>query len=739
MAERNNRERPSAPRHEHSSNAPAASTPSSFLSRVFRGSASRSSTSEQSVPTTSTVNAQYGDNRLRPTLSPATSSSSGPSPGISPVLLPHVASSSAARRNRSKSPTRARQRMQDISTAGLHETEEEDGGSTSVGILRHLSQASRQNPPQATTRTALRNADHDASLRDLINTLLDENDGGTTTGRSHSIVSAHHLSNHERASLAVELAAELGSRMDDSHMEQRLKASLAESVQNKAYRRSSSLDADPLAKLLTTTISDIDISHLILRLFSLATGLVADGDRTKQSSGQNLKNAGFKLLAVLLQIQAGDNSNSDMPPNFEESQPQTRSRSSMIDLCLTSPIDMPSQSVGTTLATCEYAVGDLPDRIACLQVLTRHGRDITLNQNIVRTLVQWHQMLLVGWRAWCTDPESWESVAATDTQEVRGRRDEPVASSERDRSSSTITIHFSKDVPTAIPEDTNISVVVRSLRQVWHLLVCIIAQNLPLFSGHDIEFIVGMALSMLKEGIEVTSLNSVPHVAANSEANPAVAKVETPSSSTSASGSRARSGSLLSRNRTLKVPAPPPTTSETGVNQASTFLSRSPSIKTRGAARSTSHGTPPISAAHPDSKFTPVAGMSGAVPPWSRILSPVLDLLRFLLQAKYLPPTSLVSVIQLLALGYGWRSDARCYPVSARSADASTSIINNLDSAGRTQVEHFFRDLFASKLVSRNAERCLRGILGGDVRVDEKNEYEQRAEFRRDVIVGALG
>lgn len=659
---------------------------------------------------------------------------------MSPVLLPHVSSSSVGRRNRSKSPTRARQRLHDISTAGVPEIEEEDGGPTSVGILRHLSQSSRQSVSQAaTSRTTARNTNHDALLRELVNTLLNEDSDNLPTGRSHSIVSSHHLSNHERASLAVDLAGELQRRMDDSHIEKKLRASMSDSVQSRGHRRSSSVMEDPLAGLLSSTMgSDVDVPHLVSRLFSLATRLVADGDRTKQSSGQNLKTSAFKLLAVLLQIQAGDTANSDILPGSEESQSQTRSRSSMIDLCLSSPVDMPAQSVGTTLATCEYAIGDLPDRIACLQVLTRHGRDITLNQNIVRTLVKWHQMLLVGWRAWCADSESWESVAATDAQETRGRRDEPVASSERDRSSSTITIHFAKEAPTTIPEESNVSVVVRSLRHVWHLLVSIIAHNLPLFSGHDIEAIIGMAVSMLKQGIEVTSLNSVPHIAANPEAHPAVAKVETPSSSTSASGSRARSGSLLSRNRTLKVPAPPPTTSETGVNQASTILSRSPSVKTRGA-RSTSHGTPPVSASQPDAKFTPVAGMSGAIPPWSRVLSPVLDLLRFLLQAKYLPPTSLVSVIQLLALCYGWRSDARCDPLSARSADASASIINNLDSTGRTQVEHFFRDLFASKLVSRNAERCLRGILGGNVRVDEESEYEQKAEFKRDVIVGALG
>lgn len=741
MAERNNRERPSAPRHDPPANAPAASTPSSFLSRVFRGSASRSSTSEQSVPTISTVNVQHGD-RARPALSPATSSSgSGPSPGMSPVLLPHVSSSSTGRRTRSKSPTRVRQRLHDISTVGVHEGEEEDGGSTSVGILRHLSQTSRPSVSReaAASKTTLRNTEHDASLRELIDTLVNEDGESTSTGRSHSTATSHHLSNHERASLAVELAAELRSKVDDSNIEQRLKASLADDMQTPGHRRSSSTDADLLARLLSSTMGhDVDIPHLVRRLFSLPTRLIADGDRTKQSSGQNLKTAGFKLLAVLLQIQAGDTANSDIPSNSEESQAQTRPRSSMIELCLSSPIDMPSQAMGTTLATCEYAIGDLPDRIACLQVLTRHGRDITLNQNIVRTLVKWHQMLLVGWKVWCADPESWESVGVADVQENRGRRAEPVASSERDRSSSTITIHFSKEVPMSIPEDMNTSVIVRSLRLVWHLLVGIIAHNLPLFSGQDIEIIIGMAVSMLKQGIEVTSLNSAPHVASAPEAHQPVTKQETPSSSTSASGSRARSGSLLSRNRMLKVPAPPPTTSETGVNQASTILSRSASVKTRDA-RSTSHGTPPVSAVHPDSKFTAVAGTSGAIPPWSRVLTPVLDLLRFLLRAKYLPPTSLVSVMQLLALCYGWRSDARCDPISARASDTSASIINNLDSTGRIQIEHFFRDLFASKLVSRNAERCLRSILGGNVKVDEKSEYEQRAEFKRDVIVGALG
>lgn len=744
MTERNNRERPAAPRHDSSANPPAASTPSSFLSRVFRGSTSRSSTSDQPLPTSSSATSHHGDApRNRPTLSPSvTPSSSGPSPGMSPVLFPQASVSGVGRRTRSKSPNRARHRLHDISTQGitnfsLQEGEDEDAGPTSVGILRHLSQTSRAGVSREPTmsRPTPRNTDH-TSLRNLINMLVHEDGDNSSNSYSNAIISSH-LSNHERASLAVELAGELKSRMEDFNIERRLQASLADDPHTSASKHPSSADLDPLARLVSSAMGhDVDTSRLVDRLMNLPPRLIADGDRTKQSAGQNLKTAGFQLLAALLQIQAGDALKSDISASSEESQGQTRFRSSLIELCLSSPIDMPAQAMGTTLATCEYAIGDLPDRIACLQVLTRHGRDITLNQNIVRTLVKWHMMLLVGWKAWCAEPESWESTVTLDAftaSESRGRRDEPVASNERDRSNSTITIQLPKE-SMAIPEDSNAPVIVRSLRDVWYLLVAIISHNLPLFSGKDIEIVIDMAVAMLEQGIEVTSLNSAPPAASATEAQPSVAKAENSASASSVTGSRARSGSLLSKNRMLKVPAPPPTTSDTGVNQASTILSRSPSIKTRD-----SRGVPPVSAAPSDCKFAIVAGTSGSIPPWSRVLSPVLDLLRFLLQAKYLPPTSLVSVIQLLALCYGWRSDARGDSVPARSIEASASIINNLDSAGRTQIEQFFRDLFASKLVSRNAERCLRNVLGGNVKIKENSEYEQKTEFKRDVIVGALG
>jgi hypothetical protein len=74
-----------------------------------------------------------------------------------------------------------------------------------------------------------------------------------------------------------------------------------------------------------------------------------------------------------------------------------------------------------------------------------------------------------------------------------------------------------------------------------------------------------------------------------------------------------------------------------------------------------------------------------------------------------------------------------------RPNDTTTSIVNNLDNKARSQIEQFFKDLFASKLVSRNAERCLRSLLAGKIRVDQGNEYESKAEFKRDIIIGALG
>lgn len=646
------------------------------------------------------------------------------------------------KRSRSKSPSRARQRLHDISTItglSLHEEAEDDEGEpTSVGILRHLSQTAGTGLSRATTtsRRSARTADH-AGLRELITTLINEDEEGP--------VNSSRLSNHERASLAMDLAAELRIRVEDVRMERRIKATMSDDIPTPTVQGSSASTppAETLARILSATMGPAhDVSHLVETLMRLPVQLIIDGDRTKQSSGQNLKMAGFQLLAVLLQLQEEDNVGEGAVPSAMESQSDTRSKSSMIDLCLNSPVDIPSQSFNTPLATFEYAVGDLPDRITCLQALTRHGRDISLNQDIVRTLVRWHHMLMNGWKSWCAEPGSWELVSASEEivdPESRGRRKDSggkPGANDRDQSSSTITIHLNHEIDAATSDDTDAPVIVRSLCGQWNLLVAIINHNFPLFSGRDVETIIDMAVTMIQKGIEVTSLSTAP-ASSRPEGHSSAPKFEAPSPKT-ASSSRARSGSLLGKNRMLKVPAPPPTTSDTGVSQASTMLSRSPSVKTRDG-RAISHGTSPVGASAPETKPAAIAGTSGTIPPWSRVLAPVLGLLRFLLQAKYLPPNSLVYVIQLFALCYGWRSDARSISLGVRPNDTTTSIVNNLDNKARSQIEQFFKDLFASKLVSRNAERCLRSLLAGKIRVDKDNEYESKAEYKRDIIIGALG
>jgi hypothetical protein len=695
------------------------------------------------VPTTSSLNVHHGDHgRLHPTSPSITSSSgTGPSPGISPVLSPQLSASNISKRSRSKSPSRARQRLHDISTItglSLHEEAEDDEGEpTSVGILRHLSQTSGTGLSRATTtsRRSARTADH-AGLRELITTLINEDEEGP--------VNSSRLSNHERASLAVDLAGEFKVRLEDVHIERRIKATMSDDLPTPTAReRSASTQSmGTLARILSSTMGPgHDVSHLVDTLMRLPVQLIIDGDRTKQSSGQNLKMAGFQLLAVLLQLQDEDNVDGSVPAAME-TQHDTRSRSSMIDLCLNSPIDIPSQSFNTPLATFEYAVSDLPDRITCLQALTRHGRDISLNQDVVRTLVRWHQMMMNGWKSWCAEPGSWELISGSEEiigPETRGRRKDSggkPGANDRDQSSSTITIHLNHESDAAPSDDTDAPVVVRSLCSLWNLLVAIISHNFPLFSGRDVETIIDMGVTMIQKGIEVTSLSSAPPIS-RPEGHPSASKSEAPSPKT-VSSSRARSGSLLGKNRMLKVPAPPPTTSDTGVSQASTILSRSPSVKTRDG-RAVSHGTSPMGASAPETKTAAIAGTSGTIPPWSRVLAPVLGLLRFLLQAKYLPPTSLVYVIQLFALCYGWRSDARSITLGVRPNDTTTSIVNNLDNKARSQIEQFFKDLFASKLVSRNAERCLRSLLAGKIRVDQGNEYESKAEYKRDIVIGALG
>lgn len=697
------------------------------------------------MPTTSSLNVHHGDNgKLHPTSpSIASSSGTGPSPGISPILSPQLSASSLSKRSRSKSPSRVRQRLHDISTItglSLHEeAEDEEGEPTSVGILRHLSQTAGTGLSRATTtsRRSARTTDHTA-LRELLTTLINEDDEGS--------INSSRLSNHERANLAVELAGEFRIRLEDVHIERRIKATMADQQSTPTVRERPAVTqpVGTLPRILSATMGPRhDVDRLTETLMRLPLQLIVDGDRTKQSSGQNLKMAGFQLLAVLLQLQDEDTLDERSNSSAMDTQHDTRSKSSMIDICLNSPIDLPSQVINTPLVTFEYAIGDLPDRITCLQVLTRHGRDISLNQDIVRTLVKWHQMMSNGWKRWCAEPGSWESISGADETvftEFRGRRNDHGAKSgamERDQSNSTITIHLNQESDATMSDDSDAPVVVRSLTNLWNLLVAIITHNFPLFSGKDVETIIDMAVMMIQKGIEVTSLSSAPPIVSRRDSQPPATKAEAPSPKT-AGGSRARSGSLLGKNRMLKVPAPPPTTSETGVSQASTILSRSPSTKTRDG-RAVSHGTSPVAATAPEPKPAAIAGTSGNIPPWSRVLGPVLGLLRFLLQAKYLPPTSLVYVIQLFALCYGWRSDARCFTLGPRPNDTTTSIVNNLDNKGRYQIEQFFKDLFASKLVSRNAERCLRSLLAGAIRFDHSNEYESRAEYKRDIIIGALG
>ena len=737
MTERNHRERPSA-KHDSSANPPTASTPSSFLSRVFRGSVSRSSTSEQSVPTTSQLNVHHGDHgKLHPTSPSITSSSgTGPSPGISPILSPQLPASSVSKRSRSKSPSRVRQRLHDISTISglsLHEEAEDDAGeSTSVGILRHLSQTAGAGLSRATTtsRRSARTMDQTA-LRELITTLIQEDEEGS--------LNTSRLSNHERASLAVELAAELKIRLEDVHVERRLRASLAE---EQSTPTATTPPVETLRRLLSSTMgSGQDIDRIVESLMHLPVQLIVDGDRTKQSSGQNLKMAGFQLLAVLLQLQDDDVSDEIFAATEMNSHQDTRTKSNMIELCLNSPIDLPAQTFNTPLATFEYTVGDLPDRIACLHVFTRHGRDISLNRDIVRTLVKWHHIMLNGWKSWCADPVSWESNNVAEDfadPESRGRRNDQAAKSgmtERDQSRSTITIHLNQESDTLMADDSAAPVIVKCLSNLWNFLVAIITHNFPLFSGRDIETIIDLAVTMIQQGIEVTSLNTAPASTLRTDSHPTGPQVPSPKT---AGGSRARSGSLLGKNRMLKVPAPPPMTSETGVSQASTMLSRSSSMKNRDG-RAGSNGSSPVAARPAETKPAAIAVGSGNIPPWSRVLGPVLNLLRFLLRAKYLPPNSLVHIVQLFALCYGWRSDAKCVVAGTPTDDSTISILNNLDSTARLQIEQLFKDLFASRLVSRNAERCLRSLLAGSIRLDQDSEYESRTVYKRDITIGALG
>ncbi|KAJ9125277.1 hypothetical protein QFC22_000232 [Naganishia vaughanmartiniae] len=748
MAERNNRERPAGHRHDSAANPPTASTPSSFLSRVFRGSTSRSSTSEQSVPTT--ANLHHADTtKQRPSATPISTarSGSGPSPGISPILSPQLSSSSNRARTKSKSPTRARQRLQDITTAGIanlslyEEREEEDTSATSVGILRHLSQTSGPgNTREATlVRRPPRSADQ-PSIRDLIKNLVYDEDSAST---SHSHTTSSHLSNHERVNLATELAAELRIKAEDADIERRLRATLADdlSVSSVKQRPGISAVSDPLTRVILEAMgSELDVEDVVERLLNVPVRLIRDGDRTKQSSGQTLKTAGFQLLAILLLMRSSDALEQDLAQNKVESAHDTRFRSMMIDLCLSTSVDLPtsSETKSTTPGAFEVALGDMPNRIACLQVLTRHGRDITLNQNIVRTLVKWYHGLLAAWKHWCAEPGSWdadENAEAHTDVEPRGRQKVIGASNERDQSNSTITIHFVKDSFEWAAEDDHVPVIVRSLRSIWDLLVAIVTHNLPLFSGRDIETILNMAVTMIEQGIEATSL-ATPLQDTMVEVDPSVAKLDTPSESQPVSNGRARSGSLLTRNRTLKVPAAPPTTSEAGLSRASTMVSRNPSFKKD--RHPASHGTSPTNTTSPQPK-TPTNGTSGKTPPWATVLSPVLDLLHFLLQAKYLPPTSLVSVIQLLSLCYGWRTNLKSITQTSRPFEAVNGVMHSLNRTDQSQIEDFFKDLFTSKLVSRNAERALRSLLGGQVKVDTANEYQRRPDFKRDIIVGALG
>ncbi|KAJ9101940.1 hypothetical protein QFC19_005021 [Naganishia cerealis] len=383
-------------------------------------------------------------------------------------------------------------------------------------------------------RRPIRSADQ-PPLRDLVKNLVHHED---SSPNSLPHIKPSHLSSHERANLAFELAAQLRIKMEDAYIERRLKATLADdpSVSVMKQRLGTEPTRDPLFKVIATAMGpETDVADTVERLLNLPSRLIRDGDLTKQSSGQNLKTAGFQLLVILLLMHTSDATEEGFAQQGAESQHETRFRSAMIDLCLNSSVDLstPGQTMSTTPSNFEFALGDMPNRIACLQVLTRHGRDITLNQNIVRTLVKWHHILLVGWKQWCAEPGAWDASENGEGHadgDLRGRQKVGGASSERDQSNSTITIHFAKDSFEWATEDLNVPIIVCSIRSIWELLVAIITHNLPLFSGRDIETILDMAVTMVTQGIESTSLASPQHsTSTTTESEPLAARLETPS------------------------------------------------------------------------------------------------------------------------------------------------------------------------------------------------------------------